>query len=747
MRNGQSLNLNWKFCQGFQEAYVTEEKEDGFQSVHIPHTVQEIPYDCFDQTMTCMVSTYVKYFQLPSLEGKRVLVSFEGVSAYYDLYVNGKKAGSHKGSYSMALFDLTPFVKEGKNRMVLMVDSHERADIPPNGATVDYLIYGGIYRDVTLFIQQEIYVKHVMFRYDMEEGLVKLRPELLLENAGEDSPVMVETRLYDGEKEIFFHSQVLTVSGGSSAVNLKENVLEKIKPWSPENPVLYRGEIKLLTQTQKVLDQAEANIGFRKIEVKPEGFYLNGKKYKLVGLNRHQSYPYVGYAMGKRAQEKDALLLKEFMGLNMVRCSHYMQSRYFLDCCDRIGLMVFEEIPGWGYIGDEEFKKVVFQDLENMVLGHYNHPSIVIWGTRLNETIDCDELYEETNKRCKSMDGSRPTTGVRWETGSHLIEDIYSYNDYSEDDKGEFVLLTAQQAAENPKKVPYLLSEHTGAILPTKPFDSEERQEAFAIRHARVLGKINTMDDYLGGLGWCMFDYNTHNDHNSMEKICYHGVMDMFRVPKWAAYLYASQKSPAQEVVMEPCSMVGRGERCEPVPFYVLTNCDYIEVKLSTDITRRYYPSVKFNGLKHPPIEVKENGEFWQKRWKGARITGYIDGKAAAEKIYSDNPYLARLLVQADDTVLYNDRVDETRVVVYFSDENGNRMYFHQGVMSIETEGEIELIGPSLVPVLGGAAAFWVKTKASMKNGTGKIRVSAHRPGLEDQEIQLSLISEGKKEP
>ena len=207
---------------------------------------RKIPYDCFDQTMTCMVSTYVKYFQLPSLEGKRVLVSFEGVSAYYDLYVNGKKAGSHKGSYSMALFDLTPFVKEGKNRMVLMVDSHERADIPPNGATVDYLIYGGIYRDVTLFIQEEIYVKHVMFRYDMEEGLVKLRPELLLENAGEDSPVMVETRLYDGEKEIFFHSQVLTVSGGSSAVNLKENVLEKIKPWSPENPVLYRGEINFL---------------------------------------------------------------------------------------------------------------------------------------------------------------------------------------------------------------------------------------------------------------------------------------------------------------------------------------------------------------------------------------------------------------------------------------------------------------------------------------------------------------------
>jgi len=155
--------------------------------------------------------------------------------------------------------------------------------------------------------------------------------------------------------------------------------------------------------------------------VEPDGFYLNGKRTKLIGLNRHQSYPYAGYAMGRRAQEKDACLLKDFMGLNMVRCSHYMQSRYFLDKCDELGLMVFEEIPGWGYIGDEEFKKVVFQDLENMVLGHFNHPGIVIWGTRLNETTDHDELYEETNRRCKAMDPSRPTTGVRWETGRHLI--------------------------------------------------------------------------------------------------------------------------------------------------------------------------------------------------------------------------------------------------------------------------------------------------------------------------------------
>ena len=155
MYNGRLLNLDWKFKQGFDPVTVVQPGEGAFETVNIPHTVQEIPYDCFDQYMTCMLSTYVKYFQLENISGKRVLLSFEGVSAFYELYMNGKKAGGHKGAYSMALFDVTEFVREGENRMVLMVDSHERDDIPPNGSTVDFLIYGGIYRDVTLYRSEE----------------------------------------------------------------------------------------------------------------------------------------------------------------------------------------------------------------------------------------------------------------------------------------------------------------------------------------------------------------------------------------------------------------------------------------------------------------------------------------------------------------------------------------------------------------------------------------------------------------
>lgn len=741
MYNGRLLNLDWKFKQGFDPVTVVQPGEGAFETVNIPHTVQEIPYDCFDQYMTCMLSTYVKYFQLENISGKRVLLSFEGVSAFYELYMNGKKAGSHKGAYSMALFDVTEFVQEGENRMVLMVDSHERDDIPPNGSTVDFLIYGGIYRDVTLYVVEELYAKHMLLRYEMEGMSSRFHPELLVEN--HRGPVCATVKLTirkkGNGKKIFTDMQKVDIPAGSSCVKLEARMLESVELWSVEDPVLYEVCAEIFDEMGRLLDVSVACTGFRTVAVDADGFYLNGKKIKLIGLNRHQSYPYVGYAMGKRAQEKDARLLKEFMGLNMVRCSHYMQSRYFLDCCDEIGLLVFEEIPGWGYIGGSEFKEIVFQDLDNMVLGHYNHPGIVMWGTRLNETTDDDELYEQTNYRCKDLDSSRPTTGVRWETGSHLIEDIYSYNDYTEDDRGDFMLLTAHEATECAEKVPYLVSEHTGAVLPTKPFDSEERQEAFAIRHARVLGKVQTMDSYLGALGWCMFDYNTHNDHNSLNKVCYHGVLDMFRVPKWAAYFYASQKEPAQEVVMVPCSMVGRGERCEPVPFYVLTNCDYIEVTLSKDITRAYYPSVKFNGLAHPPIEVTQNGEFWQHRWEGARIVGYVDGQAVAEKIYSNNPRLSKLEVEADDTWLYNDRVDETRMVVYFVDENGNRLYGHQDVICVETSGDIELIGPSLLPAMGGAAAFWIRTKATMCEETASVHIHSQRKELEDQTVTVEL--------
>lgn len=748
MKNGKLINLNWQFKNDFDSSYIAKEHFDDFETVHLPHTVKEIPYDCFDEFCFCGLSTYVRSFDLPELDDRRVVVQFEGVSLYYELYANGQKVAEHKGAYSTAVYDITRYVHAGKNRLLLMVDSNEREDIPPTGSTVDFLLYGGIYRDVTLYVLSPVFLSNALIRYDLDKNTAYLRPQIYLDNAGAafDGQVLVNIS-YEG-KPMYSYCREIRVEAGQTSVTLSGEALPNIKRWDLDAPVLYDVKLSLCKDGQE-LDSHATRVGFRTIRVDAKGFYLNERKVKLVGVNRHQSYPYVGYAMGKRPQQRDADILKNELHLNIVRCSHYMQSRYFLDRCDELGLMVFEEIPGWGYLGDDAYKDVALNDLHSMIFWHYDHPSIVIWGTRLNESDDDDIFYRKTARYCKQMDPTRPTSGVRWHKNSPLLEDIYSYNDYTAlsttaPTTGEYRLQTQQQVTGLDHKVPYLISEHTGPLLCTKPSDPAMWQERFALLHASALSKVVCSDDYLGAIGWCMFDYNTHFDHSRQEKICYHGIMDMFRVPKWASYLYRSQVDPSVEVVLEPCSVMGRGERSEGVvPFYVLTNCDYIDVSMSTaekTEKHRYYPSNRFEGLAHPPIEVDQGNLFFQPFWEGSTIIGYVDQKEVARITCNKNPYLADLDVRADDNTLYCDRVDETRVVCTFRDTDGIRMLHHFGVAKIRVEGDIQLIGPDTVPVLGGTIAFWIKTNPLGHKGEAHVTVSSCRNDVADKTIAIQLL-------
>ena len=145
-----------------------------------------------------------------------------------------------------------------------------------------------------------------------------------------------------------------------------------------------------------------------------DGFYLNGKKTFLRGLNRHQSYPYIGYAAPESLQRQDARILKNELHCNAVRTSHYPQSQYFLDECDRLGLLVFTELPGWQHIGDGAWKDRACAMLQEMLLQNRNHPSIILWGVRINESVDDDEFYTRTNKIAHALDPSRATSGVRY---------------------------------------------------------------------------------------------------------------------------------------------------------------------------------------------------------------------------------------------------------------------------------------------------------------------------------------------
>ena len=180
----------------------------------------------------------------------------------------------------------------------------------------------------------------------------------------------------------------------------------------------------------RVIDEDTRRIGFREAMFTDHGFSLNGKIIKLRGLDRHQTFPFVGQAMPARAQRKDADILRKDLHCNIVRTSHYPQSRHFLDRCDEIGLLVLEEIPGWQHIGDDKWKQVAIDNVGRMIRRDWNHASIILWGVRINESLDDHNFYMRTNKFAHALDYSRQTGGIRYFQESEFLEDVFTMNDF-----------------------------------------------------------------------------------------------------------------------------------------------------------------------------------------------------------------------------------------------------------------------------------------------------------------------------
>ena len=750
MREIYNLNLGWYFKPACDLAEAAAPAWDTYEQVNLPHTVRELPYNCFSHFETAMVSSYTRKLTLPnSAAGKRAVLEFLGVMARYELYVNGVFAAEHRGGYSRSRVDITQFLHPGENLLFLLVDSTENEEIPPFGKTIDYLCFGGIYRDVNLLITDPAYMEDVLLRYDLEGTAARLHPEIRMNNAGPAFRGQADVTIRDPEgKTVKAYTAEADFAAGFSSLELPSETAEDLTLWELENPFLYTITVQVRREGH-IADSLTQKTGFRTVLAAPDGFYLNGKKRKLVGLDRHQSYPYAGYALPERAQAADADILKNYLHVNTVRTSHYLQSEGFLSRCDEIGLLVFSEIPGWGYIGGEKFKQTSHQDIRDMIITQYNHPSIFIWSIRINESADDDEFYAQSNAIARSLDTSRPTTGVRCIKNSHLLEDVYAFNDFIHMTREvkhyrELVLTNQQSVTGLTRKVPYIVTEYCGHVYPVKPFDGEERQLRQAQIHARVQNANMARSDAMGAIGWCAFDYQTHGDYGAGDKICYHGVMDMFRMPKYAAYVYRSQADPEEEIVFEPCTLLARGENDDnkPVPFMVCTNCDYVEVQLYGKSIGNFFPSLSYCSLPHPPIMVDKDPGHWSDIWKGGTIIGYYKGKEVARRTYSCDAHLEDLTVSIDDTSLCNTLVDSTRVTACFTDQAGNPLPFYNGVLTIETSEHLQLVGPATVAAIAGRIGFWVKTVPGKGPGAGTITLHALNTRIPPKTLTVALYED-----
>ena len=404
------IDRNWKFDEEFSEEMTKLQYDDRFmEDVIIPHTVKETPLHYFDESVYQMVSCYRRHFMAQKeWKDRVVLLTFEGVAHEATVYINGNNVATHRCGYTAFTVDISRFLDYGNDNVIAVrVDSRENLNQPPFGFAIDYMTYGGIYRDVYLEVRSASYISRTAIdtkltdRYEKDGKLFCSKGAVVTKvytEGATDGCRMICYIRKKGEEAFVLASETEAVKGYTETVIRTEDV----ELWDPENPVLYEQKIELVNSEGMIIDRHTDTFGFRKAVFKPNGFFINGRKLKIRGLNRHQSYAYVGYAMPDSMQEMDAVILKEKLGVNAVRTSHYPQAQSFLDKCDEIGLLVFTEIPGWQHIGDDEWKDRAVENVCDMIRQNINHPSIILWGVRINESADDEEFYARTNAMATS---------------------------------------------------------------------------------------------------------------------------------------------------------------------------------------------------------------------------------------------------------------------------------------------------------------------------------------------------------
>ena len=794
------LNDDWMFGEEFTESMIDGSIDTAaLKSVRLPHTVKETPLHYFDEHDYQMVSGYIRKLNVPKTwKGKVLLLTIEGAAHLSEVYVNGRFAGEHRCGYTAFTMDISDLVQYGaENTLTVKVDSREELNIPPFGFVIDYMTYGGIYRDVYLDVKEPAYLSDVFVstklaeKYADENGLLRCARSRLtsdIEVTGAKPGMIIRQSVAEGESyRVIGEYELDPVDPNALAykVRLHFNTGD-VQLWDVDSPRLYSLKTELISG-KEVLDESIIRYGYRKALFKKDGFYLNGRKLKIRGLNRHQSYAYVGYAMPEGVQKHDADILKYELGLNAVRTSHYPQSHYFLERCDEIGLLVFTELPGWQHIGNENWKEQAIINVEDMIVQYRNHTSIILWGVRINESVDDDDFYKRTNEVAHRLDPTRPTGGVRCYKKSNLLEDVYTYNDFVHSGKNRGCDKKKNVTSDVSK--PYLISEYMGHMYPTKAFDCEEHRVEHAIRHAKVLNDVSAEREIAGSFGWCMADYNTHKDFGSGDRICYHGVMDMFRNPKMAAYIYACQQDKVPVLELSSSMDIGEHPGCNRGETYIFTNADSVKMYKNDHFIKEYtHGSADYPYLKNAPIkiddyigDVLEAGEEEMSPAQAADVKAILNevAKVGMYKM-SKGTYAkaAKMMLmhhmKPDDAVqLYNKYVGDwggastqyrfeaikdgevvktmikapmTRVIlkaqvdravleeknsydvacvrIEATDEYGNRLPYYNDPLILEAKGYIELIGPTVVSMSGGMCGTYVKTKG--RKGKGKLTIKTN---------------------
>ena len=422
MRESISLNREWSF----------RGPTGAVETVDVPHTWNNVDGQDGGNDYWRGTCTYQKRFPLPPFDPdtQAVYLEFQGVNATADVTLNGQSVIHHDGGYSTFRAEITALLQE-ENRLEVKVDNSVNDRVYPQKA--DFTFYGGIYRDVKLLI---VHKTHFDLDHFGGPGL-RITPKVDCT----DGRVRVESWTNTAHPQVsvtFTDAQGNVVAQGEGTdVTL---VIRDVHLWDGlDDPYLYTATLRLLEDGQAV-DEISSPFGVRTFRMDPkEGFFLNGRRYPLHGVSRHQDRKGLGNALTREHHDEDMALIRE-IGANTIRLAHYQHDQYFYDLCDRYGMIVWAEIP---YISEHlpNGRENTLSQMQELITQNYNHPSIVTWGLSNEITIstrkkaDMLDNHRQLNDLCHRMDPTRPTTLACYAVcgpfnRSAHISDLVSWNLY-----------------------------------------------------------------------------------------------------------------------------------------------------------------------------------------------------------------------------------------------------------------------------------------------------------------------------
>jgi beta-galactosidase len=617
-----AINTGWRYAEGdISGAEAIGYDDSRWTATDLPHTWNA--QDTQDDTPGYRrgIGWYRKRLALPAnLKGKRLFIFFEGANQIAEVFVNGRKVGEHRGGYTAFTFDITEFVRfdsPGPQLIAVRVNNAHNKDIPPLSA--DFNFYGGIYRNVWLVATEQTHLDLLdhgssgLFldtpSVSEASAVVRVRGTVANDKSA-PAQVRIVSRIVDSAgKNVAVVESSLRIGAGEKA-GFEHSSRPLVNPhlWSPDQPYLYTVSTQIYLGTH-LADSFTSALGIRWFRIDADkGFFLNGKPLRLRGTNRHQDYKGMGNAVPDSIQIRDMQIIKE-MGANFVRLAHYPQAPAVLEAADRLGLIIWEEIPIVDYITTSNaFAANCRNMLVEMIRQHYNHASILMWGYMNEVLIKLQKedgyvekvvaLARQLDQLARREDPNRATVMACHQneiyntSGLANVPQALGWNLYFGWYGGSFAGLGPfldEQHRRFPKR-PIFVSEYGGDADQRLHSRNPERFD-YTIEwqqrlHESYLRQVEERPFLAGTTLWVQYDFGSEARGESRPHMNQKGLLTFDRKPKDIYFLYQARFSNRTVLHIATRDWLGKSsaiadannEHVASYPVDVFTNLPQVEL-------------------------------------------------------------------------------------------------------------------------------------------------------------------------